>query len=321
MQDASSPARGDLALLLGGGLLLLSAWTLATVSTYSESSTYCPSWLGQNALDLGRDAKFCTPVIAERGRLVLLLAAVGVLLVVIGALRGRSAIFDRSTSMGTVSQVAHSVVASVGLTTIIWAVPLLAAALVVVGAGSREWEDLVRAGMSVGIATAGCVVAAIATVFGRRGHRLTFDHSMTALSLSTPLLALVLLDLDTLGVTEPGEIDPGWTSAPARFLLCGVPVSICLWVLVSRQNRRLLSPPAGVAGLALLGSATALFIAMTPDAFGGGWGLGSDQSPWRFTTWVGIAVLLPWVVHGAWSFHHRATAESSSPDGPQSVLA
>ena len=320
-QAAEAPRSGALALVLGGGLLVLCAWTLAVVSTHSESATYCPSWLGRDAVELGRDARFCAPFSEERGRLVLALAVIGILLAIVGAIWGRAALFRRSLHMGAVSRVSSTVVALVGLTTIIWATPLLLLAVLGTGALGREWEDLVRAGFPVGIATAAFAVAMIATVIGRRGHRMTFDHSLTALSLSAPVLALVLVDLDTLGVTDPGLIDPGWTSAPVRYLLCGVPVALSLLAFASRQNRRLLTPPAGVAGLALLGSAAAMLIAMVPESLSGGWGLGSDQSPWRFATSIAIAVLLPWVVHAAWSFHHRAMAEAGSPDGPQSVLA
>ncbi|MCZ3389241.1 MAG: hypothetical protein LH645_09010 [Actinomycetia bacterium] len=142
---------------------------------------------------------------------------------------------------------------------------------------------------------------------------------MAAVSLGAPLLALVLVDLDGLGVTDPGLVDPARTSSESRYVLCGVPVAAALLVLATRQNRARPAPPAGVGGLTLLASATALFLAMAPDAFGGGFGGDSDQSISRFTFWILVAVGLPWVTLAAWKLSD--VARTASPDDVQSVLA
>ena len=118
---------------------------------------------------------------------------------------------------------------------------------------------------------------------------------MTAASLAMPLLALVLVDLGGLGVAAAGSIDPSWTSAAWRYALCGVPVSAALVIFARRQNRGLTAPSAGVAGLASIASATAMFLAMTPEAFTGGFGFGSDQSGVRFAIWWAVAVVVPWL--------------------------
>ena len=173
----------------------------------------------------------------------------------------------------------------------------------------REGDDFFRAILPVGIALAALTVAALASLLGRRGHRLTLDHSMTAVGLAVPLMALVLLDLDGLGVTDPGLVDPAWTSSAPRFFVCGIPVAVALLVLAIQQNGERPAPPAAVSGLTLLASATALTLAMVPDAQGGD----TDQSLGRFTFWLAVAVLTPWVTFAAWKL--STLAADTSPDG------
>jgi hypothetical protein len=70
-------------------------------------------------------------------------------------------------------------------------------------------------------------VALVCTWVGRRPKRLTFDHAVTAVSLGTPLLVLVLIDLDGLGVTRRQLIDPELTCDGPGIVLTGV--SVALW--------------------------------------------------------------------------------------------
>jgi hypothetical protein len=305
--------------VLIGGLLLLYAWAFAAVSTSSESATYCPSVLGRDLVARSGDQAFCTPIVDERNRLVLIVGVVGLLLVVAGVARGRSQLFGRSPLADRVSIVTRISLVVLGLLTLILTYSLLIGALILTGSTNREMEDLVRATLSICLAAAALVVAALARSIGRRGHRLTLDHSMVAVSLGAPLMALILVDVDAEGVTDPGLIDPTWTSSVLPLVVCGVPVALALLVSAGRQNRQLLSPPAGVSGLALLAAAAAFLVAMVPDAFSSGYGLDSDQSINRFVFWVLVAVGLPWVTFAAWKLSDGA--RTASPDDVHKTLA
>ena len=67
--------------------------------------------------------------------------------------------------------------------------------------------------------------------------------STHAVSLGTPLLVLFLMDLDGLGVTRRGLIDPELTFDPPDLYLTGVPVALALVALVRHQNRGLSPGP------------------------------------------------------------------------------
>jgi hypothetical protein len=311
----SSPKRGALAAVLIGGLFLLSAWAMAAVSTFSESSTSCPSVLGRDLVAGSGEEEFCVSIIDERTRLVLIVGIIGLMLVVAGFVRGRSHLFGRSPLTGRVSVVTRVGLAVLGLLTLVLSFPLWVVAVFLTDAMNREVEDFFRAMLPTSIAFAAVTAAAIASLLGRRGHRLTLDHSMAAVSLAAPLLALILIDRDGLGVTDPGLIDPAWTSSAPRFFVCGIPVAVALWVLAMQQNRERPAPPAGVSGLALIASATALTLAMVPDVQGGD----TDQSLGRFTFWIAVAVLTPWVTFAAWKL--SAVAAATLPADRQSDFA
>lgn len=321
--DAAPASRWPLAAILTGGLLVLTAWALATTSTYSESATYCPSVLGRDLVSGSADQNFCSPFIADRERLVLILAAVGPALIVIGAVLGRSALFARSSVGGSVTVPSRIALAALGLMTLVFAVPHTVVALWLSGAIGREWDDVLRATFPVGIAAAAMTVAVLASLLGRRGHRLGIDHAMAAVSLAAPLLALILIDADGLGVTRHALIDPAWTDAPARYVVCGVPVALALLAVTSMQNRGLVAPAAGVSGIVLLASASALFLAMVPEAFGAGWGGQSDQSIGRFALFVLAAILLPLVMFASWWALHSTdrAAPTDAAQGSPSILA
>jgi hypothetical protein len=311
----SSPQRGALAAVLIGGLSLLSAWAMAAVSTFSESATSCPSVLGRELVAEWGGAKFCTSIIDERARLVLIVGMVGLVLVVAGFVRGRSHLFGRSPLAGRVSVVTRVGLVMLGLLTLVFAFPLWVVYLFFTDSMAREGDDFFRAMLPVSIALAALTVAALASLLGRRGHRLTFDHAMTAASLGAPFIALFLIDLDGLGITDPGLVDPAWTSAGPRYWACGIPVAVALLVLAAHQNRGRPAPPAVVSGLALVASATALTLAMVPDAQGGD----TDQSLSRFAIWLAVSVATPWVTFAASRLSNVAAARS--PVDSQSDLA
>ncbi|MCZ3389242.1 MAG: hypothetical protein LH645_09015 [Actinomycetia bacterium] len=173
---AAPPRRGALAAVLIGGVLMLSGWAMAAVSTFSESVTYCPLVLGGDLVTGSGDEAFCTPIIDERTRLVLIVGAVGLVLVVAGVVRGRSRLFGSSPPAGHVSVVTRVSLVILGLITLLLSSPLWVAAVLVTDSMNREWQDLVRAMFPVSIALAAFTVAAIASLLGRRGHRLTLDH-------------------------------------------------------------------------------------------------------------------------------------------------
>lgn len=312
---APTPRRGALAALLVGGVFLLSAWAMAAVSTFSESSTSCPSVLGRDLVAGSGEEEFCASIIDERTRLVLIVGIIGLVLVVAGFVRGRSHLFGRSPLTGRVSVVTRVGLAVLGLLTLVLSFPLWVVAVFLTDAMNREVEDFFRAMFPASIAFAAVTAAAIASLLGRRGHRLTLDHSMAAVGLAVPLMALVLLDLDGLGVTDAGLVDPAWTSSAPRFFVCGIPVAVALLVLAIQQNGERPAPPAAVSGLTILASATALTLAMVPDAQGGD----TDQSLGRFTFWLAVAVLTPWVTFAAWKL--STLAADTSPDERQSTLA
>jgi hypothetical protein len=262
----------------------------------------------------GEDA-FCAPIIDERTRLVLIVGMVGLVLVAAGFARGRSHLFDRSQMSGRVSVVTRVGLAVLGLLSLVFAFPLWVVYAYFIDSMDRAGADFFRAILPVGIALAALTVAALASLLGRRGHRLTLDHSMAAVSLAVPLLVLILIDRDGLGVTDPGLIDPNWTSSVERYALCGVPVSVSLLALANRQNRERSIPPAGMSGLALIASATALTLAMVPDTQGGD----TDQSFGRFALWLVIAVATPWVTFAGWEW--AESVASASLDDVQSDLA
>lgn len=307
--------RGALAAVLIGGLFLLSAWAMAAVSTFSESATSCPSVLGRELVAEWGEAKFCTPIIDERARLVLIVGMVGLALVAAGFFRGRSHLFGRSPLAGRVSVVTRVGLVMLGLLSLVFAFPLWIVYAYFTDSMDREGADFFRAILPVGIALAALTVAALTSLLGRRGHRLTLDHSIAAVSLAVPLMALVLLDLDGLGVTDAGLVDPAWTSSAPRFFVCGIPVAVALLVLATQQNRERPAPPAAVSGLALIVSATALTLAMVPDAQGGD----TDQSFGRFALWLVIAVATPWVTFAGWEWAESVAI--ASPDDVQSDLA
>jgi hypothetical protein len=292
---------------------------MAAVSTYSESATYCPSVLGRDLVGTSGEQEFCTPIIDERIRTVLIVGVVGLVLVVAGVARGRSRLFGHSPLPGRVSVVTRVGLVILGLITLLLSFPLWVAYVFLADSMAREGDDFFRAMFPVGMALAAVTAAAMASVLGRREHRLTLDHAMTATALGAPLMALVLVDLNGLGVTAPGLIDPAWTSSAPRYVVCGVPIAVALLVAVAVQNRARPAPPAGVSGLAVLASATALFLAMVPDAFNGGYGGGTDQSIGRFTFWIVVAVGLPWMTFGAWKLSEAAGAPS--PNDVHSSLA
>ena len=313
--EALSPRRGALAAVLIGGLLLLSAWAMAAVSTFSESATSCPSVLGRSIIDGTPDGDFCAPIIDERIRLVLIVGVVGLVLVAAGFALGRSRIFGRLPLAGRVSVVTRFGLAILGLLTLLLSFPLWVAAVILTNSMAREGDDFFRAMFPVSIALAAVSVAAIASLLGRRGHRLSLDHSMMAASLGAPFMALILVDLDGLGVTDPGLVDPAWTASSPRFFACGIPVAVALVVLAVRQNRERPGPPAAVSGLAILASAASLTLAMVPDAQGGD----TDQTLTRFSFWLAVAILTPWVTFAAWKLSDAASA--IAPSDSQSTLA
>ena len=315
MDGHRGPGTGALIAVLAGGLSMLTAWGLAVTSTYSESATICPSVLGRDLIAVSGEEEFCAPIIDERTRLVLIVGMVGLALVAAGFVRGRSHLFGRSPLAGRVSVVTSVGLVMLGLLSLVFAFPLWVVYLFFTDSMAREGDDFFRAMFPVSIALAALTVAAMASLLGRRGYRLTLDHAMTAAGLGAPLMALFVLDLDGLGVTDPGLIDPAWTSSGPRFFVCGIPVAVALMVLTAQQNRERPAPPAGVSGLALIASATALTLAMVPDAQGGD----TDQSLSRFAFWLVVAVLTPWVAFAAWKL--SAIAAAASPGDVQSDLA
>ncbi len=72
-----------------------------------------------------------------------------------------------------------------------------------------------------------------------------------------------------------------------------------------------------MSGLLLLLSATALFLAMTPEAFNGGLGSETEQPVSRFFTFVTIAIVAPWV---SIAQPHAARGDKRSP-GHRGVAA
>jgi hypothetical protein len=188
-----------------------------------------------------------------------------------------------------------------------------------VAGSSRELVDVFNSSFPVAAASASLAVAALASTLGHQGRRLTLDHAMTATAVAMPLMTLFLLELDAEGVTRPAEIDPGWSLDGLIPFVSGVPVALALVRLAALQNRGRMAPPAAIGGLVLLGSAAALYVAMTPEALDGGWGSGTDQSPGRFFLWLTVAVGLPWVTFAVWRRSDPARAEST--DDFHSTLA
>lgn len=316
---APTPRRDALAAVLIGGLLLLSAWTMAATSTFSESATYCPSVLGRDVLTNAADEEFCAPILADRLRLVAVLAVTGLSLVVVGAVRSRSSLLRASpTPSGDVSSLVRFLLAVLGLVTVALSLPVVLASLAV--GSSRELVDVFNSSFPVAAASASLAVAALASTIGRQGSRLTLDHAMTATSLAMPLMTLFVLDLDSEGVTRRAQIDPGWSLEGLIPFLSGVPVALALVLLAARQNRGRTAPPAAIGGLALLGSAAALFVAMTPEALTGGWGSGTDQSPGRFFLWLTVGIMIPWVASTTW-WAAQATRPDAGPVPRQRTLA
>ncbi len=302
--------------VLTGGFSMLTAWGMAVTSTYSESATFCPSLLGRDLMDETFEG-FCSSIVRERAMVVAGLVVLGSALTIVGAARGRRDLRRPSPlPEGRVSVGSTIAIAALGLATFAVAFPLVAAAALV--GSSREVNTVINSLVPVLVAMAALLVALICTWIGRRDNRLTFDHAVTAVSLGTPLLVLFLIDLDGLGVTRRGLIDPELTFDGPAIFLTGVPVALTLVALVRHQNRGRPAPPAIMSGLALLLSAAALFLAMTPEAFSGGWGSDTDQSVARFFTFVTIAVVAPWVSVALWAPSQMGREEASSR---QSALA
>lgn len=295
---------------------MLTAWSMAVTSTYSESATFCPSVLGRDLMDETFEG-FCSSIVRERTIVVLGLVLLGAVLIVAGAARGRGGLRRPSPLPdGRVGIGAAIGIAALGLATFAVAFPLIAVAALI--GSSREVSAVLNSLVPVLVAMAALLVALVCTKVGRRPKRLTFDHAVTAVSLGTPLLVLFLIDLDGLGVTRRRLIDPELTFDGPGIFLTGVPVALALVALVVLQNRGRPAPPALMSGLALLLSATALFIAMTPEAFSGGWGTDTDQSVARFFAFVTIAIVVPWVSVALWA-PSQMTREDASTG--QSVLA
>jgi len=80
-----------------------------------------------------------------------------------------------------------------GLLSLVFAFPLWVVYAYFTDSMDREGADFFRAILPVGIALAALTVAALASLLGRRGHRLTLDHSMAAVSLAVPLSVLILI--------------------------------------------------------------------------------------------------------------------------------
>ena len=302
--------------MLSGGVSWLTAWGMAVTSTYSESATFCPSVLGRDLMDETFDG-FCQSIVRERAIVVLGLVVVGAALIIGGVVRGRRDLRRPGpVPEGRIGFGTTIVIAALGLATFAFTYPLTLMALLL--GSSRELVDVVNSLVPAFVGMAALLVALSCTWIGRGANRLTFDHAVTAVSLGAPILVLFLIDLDGLGVTRRGLIDPELTFDPPALFLTGVPVALALVALVRHQNRGRPAPPAIMGGVALLLSATAMFLAMTPEAFSGGWGSGTDQSVARFFTFVTIAIVTPWVSIALWAPSQMARGEASPS---QSALA